>query len=563
MSVREGLKKFGQKGREAILDELKLFLDEQVFKTVENITDKQRKKALRIHCFLTEKRDGRIKARAVADGRSQMRYTMEELYSPTVKLESIMLCTLIEALEGRYVATVDIKGAFLKAKVPDDMELIVKMDGELAETFVKLNPIFTLDEHGMLYLQCDKALYGHIEAARLFYNELNDTLQNKMGFKQNQYDPCVYNKTVNDDRVTIKTHVDDLKISAVKKENVMEVVEQLQSIYREIKVHDGDVHDYLGMVMEHNRETKTVKINMKKYILEVMETFQEEEPEERLKSVTTPATNNLFKTRGNVEKLSKRRASIFHSTVAKLLFVAKRARPDILLAVSFMTTRVKDPDMDDWHKLVRVLSYLNNSLEITLTLVCDKIDKLSWYIDGSYASHMDMRGQSGAVLTTGQCSVLFKSCKQKVKTRSSVETELIAVDDILPTVQWAKSFMAEQGYDLQTEIMEDNRSTMLLMRNGRLSSGKRTKHLDIRYFFVKEDLLDRGVITLSHCLSNNMIADFFTKPIQGQRFQILRSLIMNIDYPIGHRSVLGNNIKTDAQLDESNRSESTDLDRGT
>ena len=60
-----------------------------------------------------------------------------------------------------------------------------------------------------------------------------------------------------------------------------------------------------------------------------------------------------------------------------------------------------------------------------------------------------------------------------------------------------------------------------------------------------------------------MIADFFTKPIQGQRFQILRSLIMNIDYPIGHRSVLGNNIKMDAQLDESSRSESTDLDRGT
>jgi len=161
-----------------------------------------------------------------------------------------------------------------------------------------------------------------------------------------------------------------------------------------------EMYDYLGMVMEHNRESKTVKINMKKYIVETIETFQEEEPEERLKSVTTPATNNLFKTRENVEKLSKRRTGIFHSTVAKLLFVAKRARPDILLAVSFMTTRVKDPDMDDWHKLVQVLSYLNGSLEITLTLVCDKIDKLSWYIDGSYASHMDMRRQSGAVLTT-------------------------------------------------------------------------------------------------------------------------------------------------------------------
>ncbi len=189
--------------------------------------------------------------------------------------------------------------------------------------------------------------------------------------------------------------------------------------------------------------------------------------------------------------------------------------------------------MDDWRKLVRVLSYLKGSLDISLTLICDKLDKLSWYIDGSYASHMDMRGQTGAFLTTGECSVLFKSCKQKINTRSSTETELIAVDDILPTVQWARSFMAEQGYELETEIREDNRSTMLLMRNGRLSSGKRTNHLYVRYFFVK-DFIDRGVIKLSHCVSDSMIADYFTKPTQGKRFLALRDLILNlnIDHPL-------------------------------
>jgi hypothetical protein len=110
------------------------------------------KKALRVHCFLTEKRDGRIKARAVADGRLQIRYKEEETSSPTVKLESIMLCSLIDALEKRHVVTIDIKGAFLKAHVPDDLELIVKMEGELAELFAELNPEFKLDENGVLYL---------------------------------------------------------------------------------------------------------------------------------------------------------------------------------------------------------------------------------------------------------------------------------------------------------------------------------------------------------------------------------------------------------------------------
>jgi hypothetical protein len=63
----------------------------------------------------------------VADARSQVRYMEEETYLPTVKLESIMMCSLIDAPEKRYVVTVDIKGAFLKADVPDDLELLVKM----------------------------------------------------------------------------------------------------------------------------------------------------------------------------------------------------------------------------------------------------------------------------------------------------------------------------------------------------------------------------------------------------------------------------------------------------
>ena len=181
-----------------------MFLAEKVFAYIKNPTPEQIRQALRIHCFLTEKRDGRVKARAVVDGRSQIRYNEEETYSPTVRLESIMLSSLIDAMEHRYVATIDIKGAFLKAKVPDDLELVVKMDGELAAAFAELNPEFQPDEKGVLYLRCLKALYGHIEAARLFYDELNNSLKTKMNFIRNKYDPCVYNKQTEDGMITIK-----------------------------------------------------------------------------------------------------------------------------------------------------------------------------------------------------------------------------------------------------------------------------------------------------------------------------------------------------------------------
>jgi hypothetical protein len=260
-------------------------------------------------------------------------------------------------------------------------------------------------------------------------------------------------------------------------------------MYQEITVNDGDTHDYLGMIMTYDKVRKCMKINMEKYIEGILSGFRDDDPDEKVKPVSTPATNNLFKTR-ETDKLSKRRAGIFHTIVAKLLFVAKRARPDILLAVYFLTTRVKEPDTDDWSKLLRVLGYLGETLKYHFNLHCSDIKKLTWYIDGSYASHSDMRGQSGTVLVAGVCSLLFRSNKQIVNTRSSTETELIVVDDALPTVQWTKHFMKDQGYDLVTEIREDNQSTILLMKNGRLSLGKRTKHLDIRYFYIK-DLIDR------------------------------------------------------------------------
>jgi hypothetical protein len=197
--------------------------------------------------------------------------------------------------------------------------------------------------------------------------------------------------------------------------------------------------------------------------------------------------------------------------------------------------------MDDWKKMKRVLGYLKETIDFELMISCEELKNLTWYIDGSYAVYNDMKGQSGSLLMIGKNAVLSQSNKQKVNTRSSMETELNAVDDSLPTVQWASLFMKDQGYDLETVVKEDNRSTMLLMKNGRLSSGKRTKHLDIRYFYV-QDLLNRGVIKIDHCKTEFMIADFFTKPLQGRRFQILRDIILNRDNisVSQYRSVLGN-----------------------
>jgi hypothetical protein len=156
LSVHAGVKKWGERAKEAIKDGEKMLYKEGVFLEIKQPTNMQKCEALLLPFFVIEKRDGRIKARAVADGRSQQRYTE-------------MLNAFIDVFEGRHIMTADIKGAFLKAKVPEETELMVKMTGKFAQIMCKINPEMRCDEQGIIYLQWVKALYGHIEATRLFF----------------------------------------------------------------------------------------------------------------------------------------------------------------------------------------------------------------------------------------------------------------------------------------------------------------------------------------------------------------------------------------------------------
>jgi hypothetical protein len=179
--------------------------------------------------------------------------------------------------------------------VPEDLELIMKMDGQLAELLMnKLRSDFKIDEEGVMYLRCVKALYGHIEAARLFYDDLNQTLTEKMNFVRNRYDPCVYNKRMDCGIVTARTHVDDIKFSAVLEDELTKVIDDLKEHYKEITIHEEDSHDYLGMIMMHDIKDQKVTIDMRKYISDCLDGFQDQEPDEKIKTVNTPATDHLF-----------------------------------------------------------------------------------------------------------------------------------------------------------------------------------------------------------------------------------------------------------------------------
>jgi hypothetical protein len=137
----------------------------------------------------------------------------------------------------------------------------------------------------------------------------------------------------------------------------------------------------------------------------------------------------------------------------------------------------------------------------------------------------------------------------KSLTHGVQQTELVAVNDVMPQILWTRNFLSNQGIDLKDNIVyQDNKSAILLENNGRGSSSKRTRHIDIRYFFVK-DRIDRKEVQIAYCNTVKMVADFFTKPLQGALFTKYRDEIMNITMNASametsqrHRSVLENKL---------------------
>ena len=170
---------------------------------------------------VAEKRDKSLKGRACADGCAQRKYIgQEQSSSPTVSTEALLLSCLIDAFEGRDVATVDLPGAFLQTEI-DDL-VYIRLRGDVALQLVNTNPkkykqFLKYNSRDKPYISAilAKALYGTLKASKLFYEDIIGFLVGQ-GFTINPYDHCAANKLVKGKQLTVALHVDDLKISHIK-----------------------------------------------------------------------------------------------------------------------------------------------------------------------------------------------------------------------------------------------------------------------------------------------------------------------------------------------------------
>jgi hypothetical protein len=145
--------------------------------------------------------------------------------------------------------------------------------------------------------------------------------------------------------------------------------------------------------------------------------------------------------------------------------------PDTCTAIAFLTTRVREPDKEDWTKLFYLMRYIRSTRTIPLILSANGSVILKWWVDASFAVHPNMRGHLVGGLSLGRGFPILSSTKQKLKTRSSKETEIVGADDFMPAICWTRYFMKVQGYGVKDNVLfQDNKSSVLLEKNGKASS---------------------------------------------------------------------------------------------
>jgi hypothetical protein len=412
--IEKQVNELGDSGMSAMKAELKQLLDKHVFDPVykqkipftngkQNILSNQ--------SLIKVKRDNIVKARSVGGGHRQDKSVydiLKELSSSTIKSESIMLIFTLALMNNDFILSADIVGAYLNAFMERDVYMkFNKFESKLlCELNNDLVKFINEDDH-CLYVKLVKALYGCVESAKLFYNLLKKVLL-EYGFVLHPLDDCVFRyQNSEKNYINVGIHVDDILITSNNNNLITNFKNYLLKNFYDVKFNEKSTHSYLGLNI--NIQNKYYEFDMISNLEKIIKDYG------NIKISLIPATNEFFKDSNTNILQNINDKNKFHSYVAKLLYIARFVRPDILGYVSYLTSRVQNPTFDDKLKLEKLLGYLLFTINMKFKLsnnICneDKSITINTYIDSSHGLHSDMKGRTGIIIKLGNATI-FAFCK--------------------------------------------------------------------------------------------------------------------------------------------------------
>uniref|UniRef100_H3H5K8 Reverse transcriptase Ty1/copia-type domain-containing protein n=1 Tax=Phytophthora ramorum TaxID=164328 RepID=H3H5K8_PHYRM len=300
-------------------------------------------------------------------------------------------------------------------------------------------------------------------------------------------------------------------IAAKTSEEIREVKDALRNAFKMKEL--GPAKFILGMEIDHDTTAGTLMIKQTRYIDDVVERFGQK----HAKPVDNPCAAGLKLSKsqspGTESERNAMRSKPYRSLIGCLLYIATCTRPDIAFVVTQLSRFLENPGQQHWNAAVRVLRYLKSTRQHGIIYEGGTGSvRLTAFSDADWGSNLDdRRSVSGVIVVIGNAPVVFKSKFQRTMALS------LCVQEVL----WTRAMLKDMGAFQRnaTTIWEDNQGAIALAQNAGYHA--RTKHVDIRHHFIRENV-ERGTVTVEYVDTKNQLADILTKALGTKTLKYLR-----------------------------------------
>ena len=415
-----------------------------------------------------------------------------DTYSPVTRITSIRMILAIAALQNLEVHQMDVKTAFLNG-VLDEEIYMEKPEG------------FSAPGQEKKVCRLVKSLYGLKQTPKQWHGKF-DRAMVANGFRINECDKCVYVKNTENGYIILCLYVDDMLIVGSDDDIIKSTKRMLNSSFDMKDMRLADV--ILGIKI--SKSSNGLILSQSHYVDKILEKFNKNDSG----VCKTPVDLNLHLSKNKSESVSQLEYS---RVIGSLMYLMSCTRPDIAYAVSKLSRYTSNPGSDHWKGITRVLRYLRYTRSYGLHYTRYPA-VLEGYSDANWISDMkDTKSTSGYVFTLGGAAVSWKSSKQTCISRSTMESEFIALDKCGEEAEWLRHFLEDiplwprpvPAICIHCDSQSAIGSVQSNMYNGK-SRHIRRRHNTIRL------LLSTGVISIDYVRSKDNIADPLTKGLNRE-----------------------------------------------
>lgn len=442
----------------------------------------------------------RFKSRLVARGFSQQPgVDYEETFSPVVSFTSIRMLLAYALQHNMVIHQMDVKTAFL--------------NGELQEEIYMTQPEgYANQENPNLVCKLNRAIYGLKQASRCWNHTLDNYLR-ELGFTKTNADQCVYIRNRAEMRSIIAVYVDDLIIISDTLEEINSIKGMLSNRFEMTDL--GQLHYCLGITITYGESS--LLLDQSHYIQQVLNRYGMN----NCNPVSTPSDLNtkLVKDDGQSKTVD---ANLYRAIVGSLLYISIATRPDIANAVGVVSRFNSSPNQQHMTAVKRIMRYLKGTIDMKLKYMMSSDNLITGYADADWAGDQDTRkSTSGNVFMYARGPISWMSKRQTIIATSTAEAEYISLFHATQESVTLQRLLhdIDNQEDRAITLYTDNQAAISIGKN--LSSKTRTKHIDIKFHYVREAVANKN-INIEYCPSIEMIADILTKPINRDQYQYLR-----------------------------------------